>query len=255
MNLHKRISGVGIALYLSLAVLILSESAYPANHSQLTIEQIMRGPEFVGRLPGMPHWSEDGTTLYFNWNPVNADDDSLYKVTLKSGAPEKVSLEERRDMPSVEGVYNSNRTERLYTKHGDIFLLNVKTQKALQITNTIEAERGAVFTGDEDGVVYHKNDNLYVWDRTSGVVTQITDFQAGKKPEEKTAKPKGERDERLQHEERRLMKTLARNLEKQERAEASRDSLRPERPRAVYTRKKKVGHAQLSPDARYVTFL
>ena len=37
----------------------------------------MQGDDFVGHLPSNPQWSLDGQTLYFDWNPEKAQNDSL----------------------------------------------------------------------------------------------------------------------------------------------------------------------------------
>ena len=54
----------------------------------------------MGVSPSDIHWSEDGSKIYFMWNPDNNDGDSLYSVSVNGGTPQKVSFEERFNLPS-----------------------------------------------------------------------------------------------------------------------------------------------------------
>ncbi|TQE92856.1 MAG: hypothetical protein FKY71_18915, partial [Spiribacter salinus] len=54
---------------------------------------------WVGAWPSSPFWSEDGETLYFQWNPEGAFvSDSLFAVPRTGGEPVKVGPEERRGL-------------------------------------------------------------------------------------------------------------------------------------------------------------
>ena len=67
----------------------------PAARFDLTIANIMRGPEHFGREPQNVVWSADGQWLYFQWNPPGAawDEPSrAYRVRAVAGAaPERVA--------------------------------------------------------------------------------------------------------------------------------------------------------------------
>ena len=66
--------------------------AQQKNNSSLTIEHIMSDPKWIGTSPSNPVWADDGQTLYFNWNPDKAPEDSLYFITTKNRVPQKVSI-------------------------------------------------------------------------------------------------------------------------------------------------------------------
>ena len=44
----------------------------------LTLEQIMKGDEFIGHQPTRFQWSYDGSTIFFNWNPENEPGSSTF---------------------------------------------------------------------------------------------------------------------------------------------------------------------------------
>jgi len=220
---------------------------------ELTIKNIMRDPKWMGTSPSDIHWSEDGSKIYFMWNPDNNDGDSLYSVSVNGGTPEKVSFKERKNLPSEHGDYNKERTEKVYSKNGDVFLYNIKSGKTRQITNTLDPESSPSFTFDERGVTYIKDRNLFEFNLASGLTTQLTDFKKGNKPEEHG--PSGEEEKYLQKQEMELIKVLRERKERAEKRKEARDEMKPERPLEIYIQNKFAYNIQLSPDQNYVTFI
>ena len=212
----------------------------------------MQVPKWIGTAPSREYWSEDGKWIYFMWNPENAMSDSLYKVSNKGGTPKKVSLAERKAMPSRFGTYNKRKTQKLYTKDGDIFLLQVRSGKIQQITNTLERETNPKFTLDERFIIYQKQNNLYIWNQESGETNQITDFKKGKKKSKD--KPKNDQGKWLVDQQKALMKVLNERRERSELSKESRKLLEPDRPKEIYIESKNVQNIQLSPDENFVTF-
>lgn len=89
----------------------------------LTVQKIMRDPKWIGSSPSDIEWGNDRKTIYFSWNPDNATDDSLYKITATNKTPQKVSLEERKQfIPEDQLKYNKSRTAATWAKDGDIFI-------------------------------------------------------------------------------------------------------------------------------------
>ena len=64
---------------------------------QLSIKNIMRGPELVGEAPAGVRWTDDSRWVYFRWRPGglawNAEP-SLYRVSAGGGEPEKLTDEQ-----------------------------------------------------------------------------------------------------------------------------------------------------------------
>ena len=155
--------------------------------SGLTVAKIMRDPKWMGSSPNGIFWSEDSKYIYFKWNPENADGDSLYVVPRGGGEPRKVTLEERKELPSDHGEYNKSFTKKAYAKDGDIYLLDIKRGKKAQITITLGKESAPTFNLKENKIIYEKENNLFSWNISSGETVQLTDFRKGKKePERKS---------------------------------------------------------------------
>lgn len=219
---------------------------------KLTLESIMQDPKFsIGGLPSNIFWSEDSKTIYFNWNPDKNKADSLYAVGILDKKITKVTPQLRRSLPSPFGVYNKDKSKKLYSKNGDIFLLDIKTNTTRQITNTIEQEDNAEFSGKEDKVIYTKGNNLFSFHLASGETTQLTNFLAGnKKPEAKT----GEQEKWLKQDQLGMFEVLKERADKKKEAEKIAKADLPKRPKEFYLDEKRLDNPTLSPDGNFITF-
>ena len=236
---------------LLLLVLFMSFTGYSQTLGELTVEKIMRDPKWIGVAPTNLNWSPDGKTLYFNWNPVNAPSDSLYKITLQNRIPQKVSKKERLSLASPGGNYNKLYSKLTYEKNGDIFLLDVATNKVTQITNTVGRESAPQFSGDERKIIYAYDQNLYAWEIGTGNLVQITDFRKGKK----SSTPAGtDQDKWLKQDQLAYMQVVRERYNKQEAARKNQRAEQPDRPKEIYIDDKSVDQPRLSPDGNYVTY-
>ena len=221
------------------------------NKSTLTIPQIMQGEKFIGYSPSNIFWSDDSKSIYFTWNPKGEKVKSLYKIGVNDAKPTLVTVEEQQEMPSSRGVFNEARTQKVYTKNGDVFLLNVASNENKQITNTLDYEFNPLFSGDEKHIIYTKSNNIYRWNIAEGTTTQLTDFQKGSKKSEKKL-PSNEQwlnDDQLEHFEILNHRKEVRELQKEQR-----EALKPNRPKTIYYGKKSIGNIRISPNLKYVTY-
>ncbi len=238
-------------LFTFFATALISLNLSAQTKPELTVKKIMQGPKYVGNLPGQPWWSEDGKTIYFNWNPENADSDSLYRVDPKAGTPEKVSLADQKNMPSRFGVYTRDYRRKVYTQNGDIFLYDVRRGELKQLTKTSSRESNVTFTQDESGLIFRNGNSLFQWDLASGAITEVIEFKSGKKPPEKPGK-KSDIEEFLKHEELQLISILKERKDKRDTSSEARKALEDNVP-VAYIGKDRVQNIQLSPDGRYVS--
>jgi dipeptidyl aminopeptidase/acylaminoacyl peptidase len=234
-----------------IVTLVISLSAGAQSLSELTVDKIMRDPKWMGVSPSNPYWSPDGKTLYFNWNPDKATADSLYKITLVNRVPQKVSKQERMRMPSRFGTYNKVNTKMVYEKNGDIFFLDVPTNKLTQVTNTVARESAPSFSGDEKRIIFTQDQNLFSWEIATGNIAQLTDFKKGKK----AATPSlSEQEKWLRQDQLAYIQIVKERTDKQNAARTIQKSERPKRPKEIYIEDKNVEQPRLSPDGNYVTF-
>ncbi len=230
-------------------VTFLSLNTYAQNKSKLTVEQIMQGEDFVGYSPKAIQWSPDGQYIYFTWNPNLDTLRSEYKVNIKTKEISKVSYREQRNKPEI-GTYNKRHDLLVYSKSGDIFLYDVKTGKKTQITSTVTDENTPKFSGDEKAVVYTSNNNLYAWNIETGSTRQLTDFQKGKKEEEKLP----DDQQWLRNEQLRNFEVIYERYREDKLSKEKVDSLRLKRPLKIFVGDKQVSNIRLNPNGKFISY-
>ncbi|HHL72627.1 MAG TPA: S9 family peptidase, partial [Bacteroidetes bacterium] len=241
--------------YVILTLLILTASPVlsqsTATQLSLDVKTIMQDPAWIGSQPSRPYWSEDGKTIYFYWNPENADADSLYRIGIGGGEPEKVSLREQKSLPASSGVYDRSYTRKLFSRNGDIFIYDLKKKKLRRLMKTTDAETSPRFSHDEKSVIYRVGGKLYRYSLRDGTITQIVEIKSGKKKEE-PKEPKDPAEKFVRSEQLSLIEVLAERTAKKERAKKAREAGSDKVP-VYYVGPFSIMQMQLSPDGRYVT--
>lgn len=207
--------------------------------------------QWLGTSPSGVYWGEDSKQIFFNWNPDKNRRDSLYQVAPTGGAPRKVSAAAQRAMPASEGRYDATYTRKVYEKDGDIYLLDLKTQRTRRVTNTAERETDPGFAQRGQLLVYTRAQNLYTWNPATGETTQRTDFRRGTRPGTPLL---DQSDKFLRAQQLALFEVIRQRDQDQKAREQQQRALAKLRPKAIYLGQQSVRDVQLSPDGRYVTY-
>ncbi len=218
----------------------------------LTVDFIMRDAAWMGTSPGDVFWSEDGSNIYFRWRTADDEGDSLYVVPAAGGAPERVPVEKFRDLPSQRGDYTSDRSKKVYQKHGDIFVFDIHQGIERRITNTLDRKSNPRFTFDEKKITFESGSNLFMYDLETGLLSQLTDIRSGSPLRERSLT---EKEEYIRGRELELFEVLRERNRRREEAEAFREAIRPSRPSPYHTGNKSVSSFVLSPDGRFISFV
>lgn len=167
-------------ILLPLALLIMEVSHGQSTPTALTVEKIMRDPKWIGTSPSNPEWSLDGKYLLFSWNPEKAVADSTWYITPTTLTPQKTAYAFRQVFLDESSVrYNNKRTQYVFARQGDIYLVDIKTGQQRTITQTTEFESSPQFSFNDTKIVYTRGLNAFAWDITTGVTIQLTNFQSG----------------------------------------------------------------------------
>ena len=236
--------------------LIVTASLLPfqlLSQNSLTIEKIMQGEKFTGISPERMQWSPSGEKLYFRWTENVDSSSSLFVTAPGNPVPRKLSTEEIKELPGFNGSFNRNRTEMVYSKNGDLFILDIKSGNVKQITSTVDIESNPLFDLEENRIIFARGNNLFSWDLKTGNNKQLSDFRSGN--EKKEEKPySNEQDKFLYYNQLYLFKTLAERKEKSDLEKEESRKLEPDRPKVIYTGKDQVRGMRLSPDGNYLTW-
>ena len=219
----------------------------------LNVDKIMRDPKWMGNFPGTPYWSEDGTTLFFNWNPENNPDDSLYSFKPGvSNAPVKVGLVDRVNLPSRFGSYNRARTKKIYQKDNSLILMDIPSKKKTVIIEGMGRVSNASFNHAETKVLFTMENNLISWEIATGTFKQLTDFRTGnERKETKTS----DQDIWLGDDQLAWLRVLKERKENREKSREMNNLEEPVSPKTMYLGQSSIRNIQLSPDEKYITYM
>ena len=128
----------------------------PAGGFELTVDSIMRGPKLVGYPPTGLRWSGDSSRLYFEWRRPGDDEASTWVVARDGGAPRKLTDDERRSAPPVDGRWDAAHRRVLFVDRGDIVLLDSVAGTRRQITRTTGNESEPAVGAARNGRHLHR---------------------------------------------------------------------------------------------------
>jgi hypothetical protein len=156
----------------------------------LSIRNIMRGPELYGREPAQVRWTADGQWIYFSWNEAGtAWNEPLrpYRVAPRAGAvPERVSaahMDSVAPMLAV-GARSADGRMRLVASNGDLWIQQIAGARVTlrRLTETVGNESNARFSVDGRFVYFVRDNNGYSFELATGLVRQLTDIRSGTAP-------------------------------------------------------------------------
>ena len=236
-------------------LVVLLAVAAQAQNFDLTIDNIMRGPNLYGYPPQDLRWTPDGSKIYFSWkqwnDPLEKDRDT-YVVNRDGSGLRKLSDEEKKDAPPVSGEFTRDKRRIVYVDDGDIYLWDGKRHA---ITQTTDTESAPHFTFDEQRLTFVRDNNLFVVSLRDGSIAQLSNIVG---PDDKGPnvtlwddKKGTESQEYLKREERKLLTIVDERARKREEDEAKKKKEHPLKPLKLEKRQT-MADAQLTPDGKYV---
>lgn len=245
--------------------------SFSQSLAPLTVEKIMRDPKWMGSSPSSPFWSNDGTTLYFMWNPDMAPSDSLYFITLSNKVPQKVSVAVKQELNNAGTiVYNTSRNAYVVNNNGDIFFTDLKTQKTKRLTQTTDTESNPTFSFNDTKIVFTRSQNLYAWDISSGETMQLTNIKSGDASQAPTVgsgrfgsqsqstgttASSNQQEQWLKNDQLKYFEVLKERKDKRDAADVYNKSLPKEKElRTISIDDKNLQSLSISPDGRFISY-
>ncbi|WP_340113701.1 S9 family peptidase [Maribellus mangrovi] len=226
------------------------------NQSSLSIEQIMQDPaQWIGTSPSDISWNDSGDKIYFEWNPERDTLSSLYAYSLATKKIEKVSLEEKHQLPGRFSDENSDCSKKVFVRDGNIILKDLKKGTEKQLTNWLERASSPEFVMNDSKIAFTMNNNLFTIDLESGAISQITNFTTeNKRPEPR----KSEQDKWLEQQQKDLFVVLnereAKSKARENRRKAE-EAQETEKPLEIITGKNRVSRISMSPSGNFVSYM
>jgi dipeptidyl aminopeptidase/acylaminoacyl peptidase len=226
------------------------------NISVLTIEKIMQDPKWMGTSPSDLRWSADGKCLFFRWNPEGAIADSFYYITTQNTTPQKATAAQLQKVVYYNNaVFNKSRTAYTYSQLGDVYIAQVKNGSVRRITQTAESETNPQFSFSDTRVIYRRDLNLFSFDITTGLTTQLTNFKRGTVPPKEDRSTGANAQEKwLAADQLQTLEVLRQRKQKLDLTDSLNRKLQPRELRSLYTEDKILQSVVISPTGRFITY-
>ncbi len=239
------------------SIIILLLLSFSQLHAQqklgkLTVEKIMRDPQWIGTSPSNVQWSNDGSRLYFNWNPEKNTADSLYSISIMNRTPVKASSAETQTFNATGNfVYNQSRSAYTYSKDGDVFFVDMRSNKTKRITQTNDFESNPQFSFNQAKIVYNRNMNLYAWDIATGETMQLTNLRPAEPEKKETS---NQQEDWLKNDQLQYFEVLRTRKEKRDKSEAYNKAVRAKEMRLINIEGRTLQGLNISPDGRFISY-
>lgn len=245
---------------LCLCLAVVWAQHQPSVKFELSVDNIMRGPGLYGYAPQDVRWSGDGKRVYFRWKRHDEPllkEYSTYVVNRDGSGLRRLSEDEEKDAPPLDGHTTRDWKLTVFSRDGDIYLYDQLAGKSRRLTKTADVESNPAFTHDEKRIIFLRSGNLFVSSPGDGSIEQLTDIRAAAAAgRTQTASDEEERkgtqsQEYLKKQERELLEIVSERAKKREEETARKKKENPRKPWRL-TQRQSVSALYLSPDESYV---
>lgn len=152
-----------------------------ATAEDLTLEQIMADPDWLGNQPEEAFWGHDNRVVYFRQKQQGSELRDLFAVDSTNGAIAQVAERDwsKRSRSSV--VYSDSGDLHAWVYSGDIFFSDGESIR--QVTRTADTESEPMFLND-GGLAFERGGQVFRFDTKAGITEQITNLRFEKDPGE-----------------------------------------------------------------------
>ncbi|HKI02739.1 MAG TPA: alpha/beta fold hydrolase [Thermoanaerobaculia bacterium] len=186
LNLRRFAAGALCLLLLLPAVPALAAEASPVTPEPLTLEQVMADTDWIGNPPVNPYWADDGRSVYYERerDGVGVNPRDLFRLDLATGKTVRIEPADRGKADAPGGDWTADRKRKVYAREGDIFVKDLTTGAARQITRTSEAEARPFFLRDGKRIAFYREQAAFIYDLATGLLSQAADVKLSKDPAE-----------------------------------------------------------------------
>lgn len=180
---------------LTLAALVLSAAAgqpeapkapaaptAPAAPPAVTLELIMSDPDWIGRAPENPYWSDDGREIYFRRKREGSTRRDLFVVPIGGGEPRLVEGADLAEIPVEHGDWDDLRTRKVFSRSGDLFIYDTSNGWQAQLTRTSAFEHSPRFMADGMRIAFVRDGATLVRHLVTGLEEELFRLEAADDP-------------------------------------------------------------------------
>ncbi|MDN3377939.1 MULTISPECIES: prolyl oligopeptidase family serine peptidase [unclassified Pseudoalteromonas] len=162
---------------------VASVVATPADFgsSEITLEQAMAHPDWLGRQAERAFWAADSSTIVYAQKQQGNELRDLYVQGVNSQSANKVALNKLHTLGASNAVYSANRLLQAYVYEGNIFIKNIKINEITQITHDSAKQSNPQFLTDGN-LAFRQGNTFYKVNLTTGLQTELANLHLNDAP-------------------------------------------------------------------------
>ncbi|WP_286232596.1 S9 family peptidase [Thalassotalea sediminis] len=160
----------------------IAQKTLASGDIEITLEQIMSDPDWMGRSPESWYWGDDSQTIYYQQKREGSPLRDLYrKSLLEKGNGRKVSLAELHVANDKYAVKDKAGRREVYIFEGNVFVKTLATGKVKQLTYTSAVERSPMFLNNGN-VAYRVKNKFFEHSLTTNTIRELASLVLSTKP-------------------------------------------------------------------------
>lgn len=163
-------------------VLAAFAPAPPAIGAELTLEQIMADPDWIGAPAQNAYWAADGRSVYYSTKRSASPLVDLHRIDLKDGSDVVITHEAmaNSDGPSIRDAAGRRAA---FVRNGDVFIRELSNGRLTQVTRGSQKAAGLQFSANGERVSFRLGNDWYVYEIASRLVSPAALVKAEKDPD------------------------------------------------------------------------
>jgi len=159
------------------------ESLSANGDINLTLEQIMSDPDWMGRSPQRWYWGDDNQTIFYKQKRAGSPLQDLYQQATSNKKAEKVKLAQMHVVSDMYAQRNNANTHEIYTFEGNVFVKELANLQVQQLTYTSAYEHSAMFLNNGN-VAYRVGNKFFEHDLSSNKIIELANLQLKADPKD-----------------------------------------------------------------------
>ena len=221
--------------------------AQTTNKSDLKINEIMKGKDFIGHWPENHFWSAQGNQIHFSWNPKAKllNDNYSYSIELRKTF---TSLDSAHIFPIPFDFEQNTFKEQYFIRNGNLWVWHKKEKKANEVLSVSASISQVTRLKNPSEIAFRQGLNLFKYNTTSGSIQQLTFFTQEKSPNI----PANKEEDLLSKQQERLFLYIQEKKELEETLKSKRDAKKANKP--FYLEGTNLDFVEISKDGLFVFF-
>ncbi len=144
---------------------------------EITLEQIMADPDWMGRSPESWYWSADSQSIFYQQKqPGNQLRDLFQKSLTTDRQAQQVKLADMHKVAYQNAVTNQAGTQQVYVFEGNVFVRKLGSGKVTQLTYTSAIESAPMFLINGN-VAYRVDNKFFEHDIKANIIKELASLK------------------------------------------------------------------------------